>query len=79
MKATSLSTYKNIEVNNIISHIGIPSMLSSINNNGTTIVDILHSRYKHTEVDTLISTSYAKSETDNMLNQEVNTSGGNVM
>ena len=54
-------------------------MLSSITNNGTNIVDILNTRCTKTEVDTLISSSYNKTETGNMLNQKVNTSGNNVI
>ena len=50
-------------------------MLNLINNNGTNIVDILNIRSTKSEVDTLISASYNKTETDNMLNQKVNTPG----
>ena len=54
-------------------------MLSTINNNGTNKVGILNIRYTKTEVDTLISTSCNKAETDNLLNQKANTSGNNVV
>ena len=40
---------------------------------------MFNTRYTKTEVDTLISTSYNKTETGNMLNQKVNTSGNNVI
>ena len=54
-------------------------MFSSINNNCTNIVDILSTRIARTEVDTLVSASYNKAETGNLLNQKVNTSGNNVI
>ena len=54
-------------------------MLRIINNNGTNIVDILHTRYTRTDVYTRISTSYSRAETDNLLNQTVNTFGNNVI
>ena len=54
-------------------------MLNHINNNGTHIVDISNTRYTKSEVDTLISTSYNKTETGNMLNHTVNTSGDSVI
>ena len=57
----------------------IPSMLNTINNNGTNIADILSTRFTKTEVDTLISTSYNKTEIGNLLNQEVNTPGNDVI
>ena len=41
-------------------------MLRTINNNGTNMVDILNARYTKTEVDTLIATSYNKTETRNL-------------
>ena len=40
---------------------------------------MFNTRYTKTEVDTLISTSYNKTETGNMLNQKANTSGNNVI
>ena len=54
-------------------------MLRLVNNNGTSIVVILDIRYTQSEVDTLISTSHNTSETDNMSNQEVNTSGNSFI
>ena len=79
VRANGLNTYTKSDVDNIINLLGIPSMLSSINNNGTNIVDMLNTRYTKTEVDTLISTSYNKAETGNLLNRKVNTSGNNVI
>ena len=79
LNANSSNTYTKSEVDNIINPLAIPSMLSIINNNGTNIVDILNTRYTKTEVDTLIPTSYNTTETGNLLNQKVNTSGNNVI
>ena len=79
LKANHLTTYTKSEVYNIINLLGIPSMLTFINNNGTDIVDILNTRCTKTEADTLMSTSYNEAETDNLLNQKVNTSGNDVI
>ena len=79
LKANSLNTYTKSEVYNIINLLGIPSVLSIINNNGTNIADMLNTRYTKTETDTLISTSYNKTTTGNRLTQKVNTSGNNVI
>ena len=54
-------------------------MLNLINSSGTNIVDVFNTRYTKSEVDTLISTSYNKTEPGNMLNQKVNTSGNSVI
>ena len=70
LKATGLNTYTNSEVYNIMHLLDLPSMPSTIINNGSNIVDILNTRYTKTEVDGRISTSYNKAETGNMLNQK---------
>ena len=54
-------------------------MLNIIHNSGAIIVDIPNTRYTKTEVDTLTSTSYNKTETGNLLNQKANTSGNYVI
>ena len=77
-KQIVLNTYTTSEADNIINLLDIPSMLSTINNNGTNIVNILNTRYTKAGVYTLISASYNQTETDNMLNQKVNTSGNKV-
>ena len=59
--------------------LGISSMLNAISNHGTTIVDILTTRYTKSEVDTLISTSFNKTETGNMLNHKIDTSGNSFI
>ena len=79
LKANCLNTYTKSEVDNIMNPLDIPSMLSTINNNATNIVDISNTRYTKTEVDTLISTYHSKTEIDNLLIQKVNTSGNNVI
>ena len=79
LKANSLNTYTKNEVDNIINILGITSMLSTINNNGTNMVDILNTRYTKTEFDTLMATSCNKTETGNLLNQKVNTLGNDVI
>ena len=61
-KANGFNNYTKSEVDNIINPLGIPSMLSTINNNGSDMVDIANTRYTKTEVDTIISTSYNKTE-----------------
>ena len=79
LDATGLNTYTKSEVDNITNPLDISSMLNPMNNNGTNMIDILNTRYTKSEVDTPISTSYNKTETDNMLNQKVNTSGDSVI
>ena len=74
-----LNTYTKSDVDNIISLLDISSMLSPMNNNGTNMVDKINTRYTKSEVDTITSTSHKKAETDNMLNQKVNTSGNSVI
>ena len=79
LKANGSNTYTKSEVDNMITLLDISSMLNCINNNGTNIVDILNTRYTKSEVDTLISTYYNNTETGNMLNQKVHTSGNSVI
>ena len=62
LKTHGLNTYTKSEVDNIINPLDIPPMLSTINDNGTNIVDILNTRYTKTEVDTLISSPYTKNK-----------------
>ena len=53
-KANSLNTYTKSEVDNITTLLGISSMLNIINNNDTSITNILDTRYTKSEVDTII-------------------------
>ena len=45
LKANGSNTYTKSDVDNMINLIDVPSMLSIINNNGSTIVDIFNTRY----------------------------------
>ena len=54
-------------------------MLSTIKNNGTHVINILNTRCTTKEVDTLMSTSYNKPKTGNLLHQKINTSGNDVI
>ena len=54
-------------------------MLNLIHKNCTNIINIISTRYTKSEIDTLISTSDNKTDTGNMLNQKVNTSGDSVI
>ena len=79
LTANGLNIYTKSEVGKIIHILDIPSMLSTVNSNGTNKIDILKTRYINMEVDGLISTSYNNAETDNMLNRKINTSGNRVI
>ena len=79
LTANGSNTYTTSEVDNIITLLDISSMLNIVNDSGPNMVYILNTRYTESEVHTPISTSYNKSETDNMFNQKVDTSGDGVI
>ena len=71
LRANSLNTHTKSEIDNIITPLGISSILDLINNSGTNITNILDTRYTKSEVDNLISNidlNICSTQTENQTN-----------